>query len=89
MHVRENHQAQLLPHIKRINGKIVLQLGNWDESVELKPEHTHTHTSQNVCSLHTWTPDRFLDPSYVFVHHFPSLRCQGAAISHGQVGHGV
>lgn len=48
MHVRENHKAQLLSHIKRINGKIVLQLGNWDESVKLKPEHTHTHQSESV-----------------------------------------
>lgn len=45
MHVRENYKAQLLSHIKRINGKIVLQLGNWDESVELKPEHTHQSES--------------------------------------------
>lgn len=41
MHVRENYKAQLPSHIKRINGKIVLQLGNWDESIELKREHTH------------------------------------------------
>lgn len=40
MHVRENYETQLLSHIKCINSKIVLQLGNWDESIELKEEHT-------------------------------------------------
>lgn len=40
MHVGENYKAQLFSHIKRINCKIVLQLGNWDESVELKGEYT-------------------------------------------------
>lgn len=50
MHVRENYKAQLPSHIKRINGKIVLQLGNWDESIELKREHTHYSVSE--FSLH-------------------------------------
>lgn len=40
MHVGENYKAQLLSHIKCINSKIVLQLGNWDESIELKEEYT-------------------------------------------------
>lgn len=53
MHVRENYEAQLLSHIKRINGKIVLQLGNWDESVELKPEHTYQSESEFFSYTHT------------------------------------
>lgn len=40
MHVGENYKAQLFSHIKCINCKIVLQLGNWDESIELKGEYT-------------------------------------------------
>lgn len=34
-------------------------------------------------------PNLFLNRPYIFVHHFPSLCCQWAAIRHGQVGHWV
>lgn len=40
MHVGENYKAQLLSHIKCINSKIVLQLGNWNKSIKLKEEYT-------------------------------------------------
>lgn len=42
MHVRENKQAQLLPHIHCIHGKVVFQLGYRDKPVQLKQMSTET-----------------------------------------------
>lgn len=49
MHVRENKQAQLLPHIHCIHGKVVFQLGYWDKPVQLKPVSTETFIIWCVC----------------------------------------
>lgn len=43
VHVRKNEKAQLLPHVHRVHCKIVFQLGDWDESVQLKANR-NTHT---------------------------------------------
>lgn len=42
MHVGENQKAQLLANIHCVHSKVVFQLRNWDESVQLK--HTHAQT---------------------------------------------
>lgn len=36
MHVGENQEAQLLPHVHRVHGKVVLEPGDGDESVQLQ-----------------------------------------------------
>lgn len=50
MHVRENKQAQLLPHIDCIHSKVVFQLGYRDKPVQLKQMSTETF----ICIVKYW-----------------------------------
>lgn len=40
MHVGEDEEAQLLPHVHRVHSKVVLEPGNGDESVQLEGKET-------------------------------------------------
>lgn len=46
VHVRENQKAQLLPHVHCIHGKVVFQLRNWNEPVQLKQTSTQSYTHE-------------------------------------------
>lgn len=91
MHVGENEEAQLPPHVHGVHSKVVLEPGDGDESVQLKGGSRQvslcvTGTSADLCEEEPRQTRRI---SYIFVHHLSALRGQRAAVGHGQVGHGV